>query len=190
MLPIKQKMKTSKESGMMHVTLKCFHLQCGQQPLSHPTQFPIYQALRLKRTVWLLRPPEGGGGGGVCTHLIPENNALISPNPWKKIPQLPESIFPLLPKSLKLMPSASPQNPKTIGQSSLKCIFLSILLNSDMSHPALDRGPLRIQCIHVGSSLLSLRVFVNLWLAISLKLLKILRWNFQNLFEIWFPSDK
>ena len=37
------------------------------------------------------------GGGGVCASLIPENNALISPNPWKKIPQLPESIFPFSP---------------------------------------------------------------------------------------------
>ena len=30
---------------------------------------------------------------GVCASLIPENNALISTNPSKKIPQLPESIF-------------------------------------------------------------------------------------------------
>ena len=47
--------------------------------------------------------PQGGGGGGVCAPLIPENNALISPNHWKKIPQLPKSIFSLLPKSLKLI---------------------------------------------------------------------------------------
>ena len=43
------------------------------------------------------------GPQGVCAPTIPENNALISPNPWKKIPQLPESIIPLLPKSLKLI---------------------------------------------------------------------------------------
>ena len=32
-------------------------------------------------------------GGGDSAPLIPEHNALISPNPCKKIPQLPESIF-------------------------------------------------------------------------------------------------
>ena len=66
--------------------------------------------------------------GNLCS-LDPENNALISPNPFKKIPQLPESIFPLLHKSLKIN-SASPQIPKNISQFSLKCIFLSIGLNS------------------------------------------------------------
>ena len=40
---------------------------------------------------------------GVCAPLIPENDVLISQNPCKKISQLPESIFHLLPKSLKLI---------------------------------------------------------------------------------------
>ena len=52
----------------------------------------------LRRNLWGPR-----GGGGVCAPLIPENNALIFPTPWKKVPQLPENIFPLLPKSLKLI---------------------------------------------------------------------------------------
>ena len=63
---------------------------------------------------------------GDLSSLDPENNALISLNPFKKIP---ESIFPLVPKSLKIN-SASPQIPKNISQFSLKCIFLSIGLNS------------------------------------------------------------
>ena len=47
----------------------------------------------------------------VCAPLIPENNALISQNPWKKIPRLPESIFPLLPRQILKINSASP-NPQ------------------------------------------------------------------------------
>ena len=49
--------------------------------------------------------------GGVCAPLIPENNTLISPTPWKKVTQLPENIFPLLPKSLKLI-QLLPKSPK------------------------------------------------------------------------------
>ena len=51
-------------------------------------------------------PREGG-----CASLIPENNAFISPNPWKKVPQLPENIFPLLLKSFKLI-QLLPKSPK------------------------------------------------------------------------------
>ena len=40
---------------------------------------------------------------GVGVPLISENNALISLNPRKKIAQLPENTFPLLPKSLKFI---------------------------------------------------------------------------------------
>ena len=69
------------------------------------------------------------GPQGVCAPLIHENNALISPYPWKKIPQLPESIFALFPKIFNFN-SASPQIPQNMGQFSLKSIFLSIELNS------------------------------------------------------------
>ena len=61
-----------------------------------------------------MRPP------GVCAPLIPENNALISPNPWKKIPQLP--LTSLL-KILKIN-SASPQIPKNIKFTYLKTMKL------------------------------------------------------------------
>ena len=62
-----------------------------------------------------MRPPRG-----VCAPLIPENNALISPTPWKKVPKLPENIFPLLPISLKLI-QLLPKSPKS--QFSLKLII-------------------------------------------------------------------
>ena len=48
---------------------------------------------------------------GFCAPLIPENNSIISPNPRKKIPQLPESVFPLLPKIFKLI-QLLPKSPK------------------------------------------------------------------------------
>ena len=43
---------------------------------------------------------------GVCAPLIPENNALTSPNPLKKIPQLHESIFSFARQILKLNSSS------------------------------------------------------------------------------------
>ena len=58
--------------------------------------------------MWAPPPPPGVG---VCAPLIPENNAFISPNPWKKVPELPEDIFPLLPKCLKLI-QLLPKSPK------------------------------------------------------------------------------
>ena len=57
-------------------------------------------------SVQLRAPPPGR----VCAVLIPENNAMISPNPRKKIPQLPESIF-LAPQILKI---PNPQKYKPI----------------------------------------------------------------------------
>ena len=42
------------------------------------------------------------GGGGYVLPWSLKVMQMISPNPWKKIPQLPESIFPLLPKSPKI----------------------------------------------------------------------------------------
>ena len=39
-------------------------------------------------------PESGENIPRVCVPLIPENNVLISPNPWKKIPQRTESISP------------------------------------------------------------------------------------------------
>ena len=65
-------------------------LWCGSQTM--------YEYSRLVGVPKWALPP------GVCAPLIPENNALISPNPWKKIPQLPESILSLLPKSLTFSP--------------------------------------------------------------------------------------
>ena len=40
---------------------------------------------------------------GVCAPLIPENNALISPNPWKKILSYMK-VFSFAPKILKINP--------------------------------------------------------------------------------------
>ena len=62
---------------------------------------------------------------GVGAPLMPEINALISPNTKKKILQLPENIFPFSPQILKIN-SASPQKPRNVSQFSLKCILLSI----------------------------------------------------------------
>ena len=43
---------------------------------------------------------------------------------------------------------------------------------------------------YTGNSQLYLHILVWIYNAISLKLLKILHWNFQHLFEIWFSFDK
>ena len=59
--------------------------------------------------------PHGGGG---FAPLIPENNTLISPTPWKKVPLLPENIS-FAPQILKIN-LASPQIPQKLSQFSLK----------------------------------------------------------------------
>ena len=70
-----------------------------------------YILCEMNTPIWNNWGPSRVGGGGVCAPLIPENNALISPTPWKKVPQLPENIFPWLPKSLKLI-QLLPKSPK------------------------------------------------------------------------------
>ena len=59
--------------------------------------------------------------GGVCAPLIPENNALISPTPWKKSTSAPWKYFSFAPQIPKIN-SASPQIPENISLFSLKLI--------------------------------------------------------------------
>ena len=54
---------------------------------------------------------------GIYAPLIPENNALISPNS-----SAPREYFSVAPQILKIN-SASPQIPKNMSQFSLNCIF-------------------------------------------------------------------
>ena len=74
-------------------------------PPSKPSRQLSLSAARHSSSLYLISNGIGikEAPRGVCAPLIPENNALISPNLWKKIYQLPESNFPLLPKSLKII---------------------------------------------------------------------------------------
>ena len=67
----------------------------------------------------LRRPPRGGG-----VSMLPENNAPISPAPWKYFPLLPKIILLVLPKSLKILYSCSLAPHKYSGTKMFLTFFI------------------------------------------------------------------